>query len=107
LLPKDNVKETALHSAAVHGGTELLQILWEWGNESVTPDGLKSNLLPNKNCWKQTALHVSAYIVQTEVLQKLWEWSTEKLSAEVFKNIILTEGSFHKMGFSRCSNWWQ
>ena len=37
MLPKANVKEKALHSAALRGGTELLQNLWEWGNESVTP----------------------------------------------------------------------
>ena len=37
LLPKDNTKETALHSAALRGRTEVLQKLWELGNEKLTP----------------------------------------------------------------------
>jgi len=41
LFPKENMKETALHSAALCGGTKLLQKLWELGNEKLTPVELK------------------------------------------------------------------
>jgi len=73
LLAKDNMKETAFQRAARFVGTGVLQKIWEWGNEKLTPEEIKSNLLLNKNVEQQTAFHVAALTGQTEVLQKLWE----------------------------------
>ena len=73
LLAKDDMKETAFHCAARSGGTGVLQKIWEWGNEKLTPEEIKSNLLLNKNVEQQTAFQVAALNGQTEVLQRLRE----------------------------------
>ena len=76
LLPKHNMKETALHSAALHGGTEVLQKLWEWCTEKMSAEEV-NELLLTIDYMKEMTFNRAARSGGTEVLQKIWEWGNE------------------------------
>jgi len=67
------------HNAAVEGHIEVLETLWEWAKEELTPDELKNNLLLGKDYKERTAWQLAARLGYVNKLQDLWEWAKQEL----------------------------
>ena len=73
--------------AAGHGELETLQGVWEWANEQLTAEEIKTNLLLATDFKGRTVLHMAAEHGKLGTLQKVWEWANEQLTAEEIKLI--------------------
>ena len=57
------------------GNSEILQKLWDWAKENVTPEEIKNKLLLMTDEEGKTAWHIAAKRGNSEILQKEWEWA--------------------------------
>ena len=60
LLGTDNYGKTAWHRAAKRGNSEILQKLWEWAKENLTPEEINNELLLCTDKEGTTAWHIAA-----------------------------------------------
>jgi ankyrin repeat protein len=51
---------TVWHDAAETNNTEVLEVLWEWVKEELTPGELNNKRLLTKDDMERTALHVAS-----------------------------------------------
>jgi len=61
--------------AAERGKLEILQKVWEWANEQLTGEEIKTNLLLATDCRGRTVLYMAAEHGKLVTLQKVWEWA--------------------------------
>jgi hypothetical protein len=89
--------------AANTSHTEILQKLWKWGKEKLTPEELKNTFVLADIYFRKTALHVAADGGNREVLWKLWARAKEELTPEELEDKFLLTKHGELTAFSRHS----
>ena len=108
LSPKccDYFGATSLHSAAQTNNTEILELVWEWAKEELSPEELKHKLLLVADKSNSTPWHVAIEYGNPESSEKLWEWAKEKLTPEELKNrLLLAKTCEGKTAFHIVAGW--
>ena len=85
-MAKNSKGQTAWHGAAGMGRVEVLEKLWTWGQELLTPEELKKDLLLAKDSKGQTAWHEAVGKGKVLILEKIWAWGHERLTPEERKD---------------------
>jgi hypothetical protein len=88
LFPKDDDEVIILYQASYSGNVQILERIWKWAKEQLSPEEL-NNLLLAQNKRKKIAWHVKVRWVKVEILDKLWEWAKEVLNT--FNNTFLLD----------------
>ena len=61
---------------------DVLDILWEWAKEVLTPEDISKKFLLARDDSERTAWHVIEKMRNTELLQQLQELATKNLATE-------------------------
>jgi ankyrin repeat protein len=88
LLAREDTKKTFLHHAAFIGDVQILERVWKWANEQLTPEELNKLFLA-QDYNRRTVWHLAVDMGEVEVLDKLWEWAKEVLNRDELINELL------------------
>ena len=79
---------TAFHHASLSGNLHILERIWKWANEQLTPQELKGVILAQNN-HKRTAWTMAVQGGKADILEHLREWAKEVLNRDELNNKFL------------------